>query len=204
MQADGAKKLPDSPVSLIRGGKMFSKKKFMFNGKARRKISPSPSPPELISGEVLSLISNTTEMVDCSQFDFMGIEEFLSISMEKSDKSDTVLWSASCVLRSQLKSSRALLSLRSYLSSYDQTISPLDRLIDTAHFILSAESIYILQLDANGIDLVVTHSHTDGVIGLRASVSDVLSGADETYTAASAFISFLNYCVDAVRQITIY
>ena len=204
MQANGAKKLPDSLLSLALEGNMFSKKKFIFNGKARRKISPSPSPPELVPGEVLSLISGTAEMVDFTRFDFIGIEEFLSILMEKSDKSDTLLWSASCVLSSQLKSSRALLSLRSYLSSYDQTITPLDRLIDTAYFILSAENVYILQLDSNGTDLVVTHTHTDGAIGLRAPVSDVLSGTGITYTSASAFISFLNYCIGTAGQITIF
>lgn len=168
--------LPVSIISPVGGGDMFSKKKFIFNGKARKRISPSPTPPECLPVEAFSLTSDSTQSVDFSRFDFMGIEEFLATLMEKSEKNDAALWRASCVLSTQLKNSRALLSLRSYLSSFDQTVSALDRLMDTAYFILNAENVYILLLDTNGTDLVVTHTHANGAIGLKGPMGDVFPG----------------------------
>ena len=166
-----------SILSFLRRVDMFSKKKFIFNGKARQKISPSPSPPEPALTELSSHV-NHSQTVDFSRFNFMGIEEFLSNQMEKSESNNcsSALSKASGILSAQLKGSRAILSLRSYLSSIDGTISALDRLMDTAYFIISAENFYLLQLDSDGVDLVITHTQTDGAIGLRIPVGDITSG----------------------------
>ena len=191
-----SEKITNQPVSLItllRRGEMFSKKKFIFNGKARQKISPSASPPEVVATESYSSASNySAEMVDFSRFDFMGIEEFLSTLMERTENTDPVLWRASCVLAAQLKGSRALLSLRSYLSSFDGTISDLDRLISTAYFIMNAENLYLLQLDPSGADFVVTHSRADTAIGIKISMDDMSSGTQQYYYFYYYFYHYLS------------
>jgi GAF domain-containing protein len=114
--------------------------------------------------------------VDISLLDFMGIEEFLSILKAKTENNNQALWKASCALAGQLKGSRALLSLGSYLSSNEGASHVLDRLTDTAFFILNAEHIFLFQLDGDGSNLVVTHSHHEAALGLKLAVHAIVSG----------------------------
>ena len=52
----------------------------------------------------------------------------------------------------------------------------LDRLMDTAYFILNAENVYLLQPDSNGTDYIITHTHADGVVGMKITNQDIASG----------------------------
>jgi hypothetical protein len=155
------------------GKKMFPRKAFTSQpGNVMQKIFPERQHNGTSKNEL-------TGGVDISLLDFMGIEEFLSILKSKTENNNQALWKASCALASQLKGSRALLSLGSYLSSNEGAgTNILDRLVDTAFFILNAENICLLQLHTDGADLVVTHSRLESVLGVRIATSAVVSGTN--------------------------
>lgn len=161
---------------------MFSTKKFAINGKSRQKISPCQTPPEpRVTETMLSSINNCSMGVDFTRFDFMGIEEFLTTLTDQSKNDNLTAWKASCALANQLRGSRALLSLRSYLST-DGTVSPFDRLVEMAYQILNAENFYLLQLDTDGKDLVITHTHAVTAIGMKVTVAEISSGKPGSIT----------------------
>jgi hypothetical protein len=171
MSADGVESLSKSLTSIIRGVDMFSRKKFTFNGKVRQKVSPSPSPPEpAVTESTLSIIDSSSGEADYICCDFIGIEEYLS------NINDHATRRASFTLAVQLKKSRALLSLRSYLSSNDGKLSTFDRLVDMAHQVCCAENVFLLQEETSGVDLIVTHSHTNTAIGMKIPVASISSG----------------------------
>lgn len=149
---------------------MFSRK-FNLNGKSIKKVMPVARPTETKANSINSDLTG-----DVSHLDFMGIEDFISITKEKIGCNDTQMWNAACDLAGQLKESRALLSLASYLSSNDGLMSIIDRLIDTAYLILNAENIYLLQIDPNG-ELVVTHSRIEEAVGSKFPQQEFLAGA---------------------------
>lgn len=121
------------------------------------------------------LSSSVTSHNETNNFiiDFMGIEEFLAIFLHKTVNDNKRLWKASFTLAMQLKESKALLSLKTYLPSDDGSLSSLDRLIEMAHFLLNVENVYLLQLDPNGIDLVITHAQLDVVVGMKIPAEDL-------------------------------
>lgn len=115
-------------------------------------------------------------MVDVSLLDFFGVEEFYAILKDKTKNNSEALLKVSLELATQLKGSRALLSLASSLSSNDSVTNVLDRLMDTAYLIMNAENVYLMQLDSDGIDMVITHSRTDTALGMKISLDDILTG----------------------------
>ena len=174
MSLDGVENLSKSLTSIIRGVDMFSRKKFTFNGKVRQKVSPSPSPPEpAVTESTLSIVNSSSSEAGYVCCDFIGIEEYLS------NINDHATRRASFNMAVQLKKSRALLSLRSYLSSNDGKLSTFDRLVDMAHQVCCAENVFLLQEETSGMDLVVTHSHTNTAIGIKIPVASISSGISE-------------------------
>lgn len=149
---------------------MFSRK-FNLNGKSIKKVIPVARPTETKANNINSDLTG-----DVSHLDFMGIEDFISITKEKIGCNDTQMWNAACDLAGQLKEARALLSLASYLSSNDGLMSIIDRLIDTAYLILNAENIYLLQIDPNGGELVVTHSRIEEAVGSKFPQQEFSAG----------------------------
>lgn len=176
MVLNGTSNLSALLTSLDRGWDMFSTKKFGISGKSRQKISPSQTPPEpRLTESMHSSINNCSQGTDFTRFDFMGIEEFLSTLTDQSKNDNLTAWRASNALANQLRGSRALLSLRSYLST-DGTVSPFDRLVEMAYQILNAENFYLLQLDTDGTNLVVTHTRAVSAIGMKVSVGEISTG----------------------------
>ena len=156
--------MPDGPVA-----NMFTR--INTNGNSMQKVTPIAQPVKSIASR-----SSNVKSVDISHLDFMGIEEFLSILKERTEGDDKSMRNASLGLAAQLKESRTLLSMASYLSSNDGVMNILDRLMDTAYFILNAENVYLLQLDSSSTDFVITHTHADGVVGLKIAFQDIASG----------------------------
>ena len=154
----------DGPVT-----KMFTR--INSNGNSMQKVSPIAQP--VVSA---STRSSNGRALDASHLDFLGIEEFLSILREGTESNDRSLRNASVTLAAQLKESRTLLSMAPYLSSNDGVMNILDRLMDTAYFILNAENVYLLQPDSNGTDYIITHTHADGVVGMKITIQDIASG----------------------------
>lgn len=149
---------------------MFSRK-FNINGKAIQKVLPVALPLD-----VKTTSERNEAPVNISCLDFMGIEEFLTAIEQKSDCNNKLVRNASCDLASQLKESRALLSLASYLSSNYCASNILDRLMDTAYFILNAENVYLLQLDPTSSELVITHTRVEDAVGTKIPVQELSAG----------------------------
>ena len=151
---------------------MFSNKKgsFSLRGRAMQKISPISSSQ--------SGMKTKSDVVDLSLLDLMGFEEFLVMLKNRTENNNPALWRVSCALASQLKGSRELLSLGSYMSSNNKNVSKaFDRLIDTAYFLLNAEHVYLLQIDHEQMDhFVITHSRSTAVIGMKINISSVYDG----------------------------
>ena len=168
------KSTPSSSSSgdrIIPGLRIFyNKKNFSLRGRAMQKISP------------ISTIQNgkkpKNDVVDLSLLDMMGFEEFLVMLKNRTENNNLALWRVSCALAGQLKGSRELLSLGSYLSSNNNNVTKVfDRLIDTAYFLLNAEHVYLLQMDHEQMDhFVITHSRSAAVIGTKINISSVYDG----------------------------
>lgn len=114
--------------------------------------------------------------VDVSLLDVMAIEDFLSHLKTKTDNNWKELWKDSCVLAEQLKASRELLSIGSNLLSHKASRKILDRLIEVARVLLSAERVVIMELDVNAQELVVTHSLDEKLLGIRTPLSSGIEG----------------------------
>jgi len=147
-------------------------------GKAASKISPMLAH--------LTPSGKGDDGVDLSLLDVVGIDEFLQLLKSRTDSNSAALWHASCTLAGQLKGSRALLALGAYLASSEAPDRAFDRLLDTAHFLLNAEHVFVLQsddADANANDantgeqLVVTHARAAAAVGLRLPSAAVHDGA---------------------------
>lgn len=141
------------------------------NGNSKQKVKPLVQP---LTSKA-TCVSNG-EPVDVSHINFMGIEEFLSALKEKTEPNDKLMRSASSSLAAQLKESRTLLSLASHLSSNDGAVNILDRLMDTAYFVLNATNVYFLQLEPKGSDMVVTRSRAEGAVGMKIAMNEILPG----------------------------
>lgn len=163
---------------------MFSKK-FNLNGKSIQKVLPV-APPTDTQSEIVS----TGLSVRSAHLDFIGIEEFLVTLREGDDK---LLQDATNNLFGQLKESRALLSLASYLSSDGGVLNVLERLMDTAYFILNAENVYLLRADSKSTDFTISNSHMEDAIGFRASRTEVLEGNDSTKQFLCYFLTIVTH-----------
>jgi hypothetical protein len=156
--------------------KMFSKKRnFWHPGDLMRKVNPINLPLTSAGGKKMS--RNSGHGVDVSLLDFMSIEEFLAILKAKTSDNNQALWKASCSLAYQLKGSRALLSLGSFLSSNEGSRNLFDRLIDTAQFVLNSDQIYLFELDPDDSDMfILSHTHTEATLGAKLRVDCLVPG----------------------------
>lgn len=106
--------------------------------------------------------------IDVGLLDLMTTDEFLALLKSRTESSGAALWRASCTLATQLKGSRALLSFGGYLASNEGIGKAFDRLLDTAHFVLNAEHVFLLRVDATDLaEMVVTHCRAEAAVGLR-------------------------------------
>jgi hypothetical protein len=157
--------------------KMFSKKRNFWQrpGDLMRKVNPINLSLSSAGGKKLS--RNSGHGVDVSLLDFMSIEEFLAILKAKTSDNNQALWKASCALAYQLKGSRALLSLGSFLSSNEGARNVFERLLDTAQFVLNSDQIYLFELDPDdNSSFILSHTHTEAVLGMKLRVDDLVQG----------------------------
>lgn len=124
----------------------------------------------------LPKIESTESMVDISMLDVMAVEDFLSLLKNKTENNTKELWKETCGIAWQLKAARELLSIGSNLISNRSSKKILDRLIDVTSILLSAERVYILEVDSSGKDLVVTHAKDEAAIGIRIPVTAGIEG----------------------------
>eukprot|EP01032_Pedospumella_encystans_P015995 gene15995-18267_t len=52
----------------------------------------------------------------------------------------------------------------------------MDRLVESAHVILNAERVYLMEIDPTGSDLVVTYSKDEKAIGLKTPLRTGIEG----------------------------
>ena len=154
------------------------------NGNSKQKVKPLIQP---VASKTASV--NNGESIDVSQINFMGIEEFLSELREKTEPNDKLMRSASRNLAAQLKESRTLLSLASHLSSNDGDPNTLDRLMDTAYFILNAANVFFFQLEPNGIDMILIKSRVESAAGMRIAIHEIFPGRFFNSLSTRLFLS---------------
>ncbi|RYH21860.1 hypothetical protein EON65_20020 [archaeon] len=115
--------------------------------------------------------------VDISMLDVMAVEDFLSLLKSKTDNNNKELWRETCALVSQLKAARELLSIGSSLLSNRSNKKIVDRLIDVACILLSAEKVHVFEVDGVTKELLmVTHSKDENAIGAKVSTNNGIEG----------------------------
>lgn len=152
---------------------MFFKKKVPSSGNMRKKSLSTREPPELpLIEHTGTLDKHRTE----PPVIFIGIEEYLSTFSTKTyNRSHSTLRAAQAVA-AQLEDSMILLSLRSYVSSTFETVDSFQRLVDMAYRIVNAENVYLLEIDVDSKEFVITHSHVTAAVGTRLPLSGLFSG----------------------------
>ena len=154
---------PAASASSFRVFVKTASKRFGTPARSPLKITPLLAPVSVRGGGV--------DDVDVGLLDLMTTDEFLAVLKSRTDSNGAALWRAACTLTTQLKGSRALLSFGGYLTSNNGVGKAFDRLLDTAHFVLNAEHVFLMQLDADGAHLVVTHCRADAAVGVRVPVA---------------------------------
>ncbi len=108
--------------------------------------------------------------INLSFLDYMSVEDFMSaVKSHGAELSSAGMLKLIFAISTQLKGLRALLSLHSFLTSSETNCNMLDRVMDTAFFILNVENIFLLQFNPTENCYVITHSNQDSVIGLKVS-----------------------------------
>ena len=104
--------------------------------------------------------------------DFMNADEFVQIMRNKTEGNYNALWDASKSLAQQLKTSKSLLTVNSYMCMGKTKNEILEKLVDSLKFALNADHVYILEYVAHSNVLIVTHSDNIKSINQRIPVSD--------------------------------
>jgi len=162
---------------------------------AERVLSGIPSP--LINGKKvqglplnLPRIESNETVIDAALLDVMGIEDYLSLLKNRTDNNPKELWKEMITMAHQLKASRELLSIGSSLFSNKANKTILDRLIESAHVVLNAERVYLMEVDPTGSDLVVTYSKDQQAVGLRIPLRTGIEGTIRSPCAAESPVDF--------------
>lgn len=132
-----------------------------------RQVAAMPRLPKLEASECA---------VDLSMLDVMAVEDFLSLLKTKTDNNNKELWKETCALVSQLKAARELLSIGSSLLSNRSNKKIVDRLIDVACILLSADKVHVFEIDSISRELMVTHSNDENAIGAKVSTGSGIEG----------------------------
>ena len=104
--------------------------------------------------------------------DFMNADEFVQLMRNKTDGNYNALWDASKSLAQQLKTSKSLLTVNSYMCMGKTKNEILEKLVESLKFALTADHVYILEHLTHSNVLVVTHSDNIKAINQRIPVSD--------------------------------
>ena len=155
------------------GTEMFFRKKISSISKIRQKSLSTREPPELPMIEHSGTLEKYRKE---SSVVFIGIEEFLSTFSSKSCNHSHSTLRAARAVTAQLEDSMTLLSLRSYVSSSFETVDSFQRLVDMAYRVVNAENVYLLEVDVECKDFVITHSHVTAAVGMRLPFLELFSG----------------------------
>lgn len=119
---------------------------------------------------------DTPESIDVSMLDVMPINDFLALLKTKTESNSKELWKETCAIAHQLKAARELLSIGSNLISNRANKKILDRLVEVTSILLSAERVYLLEVDAAGKELIVTHTADPNALGIKIPISEGIEG----------------------------
>lgn len=121
---------------------------------------------KLVKGEPNFQNENSSSL-NLSFLDYMSVEDFINAIRTSTDCSSQNLLRLIFSVSSQLKGLRALLSLHSFLTSNETTSNVLDRVMETAYFILDAENLFLLRENEQETDFEITHSNVNCLVGLK-------------------------------------
>eukprot|EP00598_Pedospumella_elongata_P002990 CAMPEP_0184985152 /NCGR_PEP_ID=MMETSP1098-20130426/13956_1 /TAXON_ID=89044 /ORGANISM="Spumella elongata, Strain CCAP 955/1" /LENGTH=1248 /DNA_ID=CAMNT_0027509227 /DNA_START=172 /DNA_END=3918 /DNA_ORIENTATION=+ len=124
----------------------------------------------------LPRVESNEAVIDAGLLDVMGIEDYLSLLKNRTDNNPKELWKEMITMAHQLKASRELLSIGSSLFSNKANRAIMDRLVESAHVILNAERVYLMEIDPTGSDLVVTYSKDEKAVGLKTPLRTGIEG----------------------------
>lgn len=148
---------------------------------AERTLNGLPTPlmnGKKVQGLPLNLpnVQSAQTDIDTALLDVMGIEDYLSLLKNRTDNNPKELWKEMITMAHQLKASRELLTIGSSLFSNKANRDHLARLTESAHVILNAERVYLMEIDPTGCDLVVTYSRDQQAIGLKIPLRTGIEG----------------------------
>ncbi len=159
-------------------------------------VSPPVINGKKVHGLPLNLprIESNEAVIDAALLDVMGIEDYLSLLKNRTDNNPKELWKEMITMAHQLKASRELLSIGSSLFSNKANRAIMDRLVESAHVILNAERVYLMEIDPTGSDLVVTYSKDEKAIGLKTPLRTGIEGNFHIGFWAVSFTPHSNNC----------
>ena len=106
-----------------------------------------------------SPVARNNSDINIGLLDFMNVEEFIKMLKIQTGENYGTLWNASSQLAMQLKASKSLLSVNSYMTMGKTKIEILEKLIESTKFTLGADQVYIFEYSAGSNSLIVSHSN---------------------------------------------
>jgi hypothetical protein len=120
--------------------------------------------------------SPTTEAVNVNLIDYMTAEEFVQLMKMKTDNNYGSLWKASKALALQLKASKSILALNSYLVLGKSKNEVLDKLIGSMKYAINADHVYILEFSPECNNLQVSNSDNVSAIHQQIAINEGVEG----------------------------
>ncbi len=105
---------------------------------------------------------------DIGMLDFMSVEDFTKMMKTQTKDNYGSLWGASSQMAAQLKASKSLLTMNSYMTMGKTKNEILEKLTESMKFTLGADHVYIFEYAATCNSLVLTHS--DNIVALQQKI----------------------------------
>ncbi len=123
--------------------------------------------PNGLAEQAKSRNNNEPALVTMSSLDFTSVEESVESIIAKIGGDNKTLFKTLYTLVMHLKSLRSLYGMNSFLSSNESSSLMLDKTMQIASSIISAENIFLFQLDSTELEYIVTHSQSQKTIGIK-------------------------------------
>ena len=116
------------------------------------------------------------EAFNVNLLDYMTGDEFIHLMKMKTENNYNALWKASKSLAMQLKASKAILTLNSYMSMGKSKAEVFDKLVESMKFTLLANYVYIYEHNRENNTLQVTHSNNIAALNQGIPISKGMEG----------------------------
>jgi len=122
----------------------------------------------IYDGENEAAVSRKMDGFNVGLLDFMSVPEFVQLMKTSTNCNYDALYGASSELALQLKASKSLLTLNSYMTMGKTKSEILEKLIESMRFTLAADHVYVYDFTSSDNSMVISHS--DNIPALGKSV----------------------------------